>query len=613
MERLSIDEDSAEKQGRGHQSQRGKRRRHKVIIHTSPFLRCVQTCVAVGAGISQYQEPAHPSSHQIHSRPHAMHSGSPHIRAMDGRDSPYLSAIAEPEDYGRPRQKRKIHRTLLRVDAFLGEWLSPEYFDKITPPPESKMMVASSRAYLLHHGDHVNLTHTSNRTSSGQGNFPGGWNSGSAADNKSLDSDDDTSITDLSSLSQSMPRLNRANTHSVGNSPKQSDLTYHRRAERRPIPESLTYVPPVPSYAISPSQPIPSGYVSHARDACVKVDNLWDSLRPPLEWGSGGGYGEEWSAMHKRFRKGLHEMISWYRSHDDCETLTPVQDDSSESKDFDNKERENYDDDEIDTVLVLVTHGAGCNALIGALTNQPVLLDVGMASLTMAVRKSVDYKRVSSPQSEHMPTSPSRRPYALIDGGISEDYEVKITAAAEHLRAGSPFLAGAQSQRVPSLPIREKSPYRYERPGFVNHHHSKFSPTNEDFHLDSSTKDNLGGLHGSSTTAVRSSGGLWSMPVPNETDEIVKKGSKHSSQHAVRTAPVKGGNLDDVSGRVEVDRHERLNGATNSGRTSPDGMLNDTSQGHSIAPNGLWGAPPQALGTERDIGSKRRWTVSQAL
>lgn len=613
MESLNIDGDFAEKQGRGHQSQRGKRRRHKVVIHTSPFLRCVQTSVAISAGISQHQEPVNAGSHQTHSRPHAMHSGSPHVRAMDGRNSPYLSAIAEPEDYRRSRQKRKIHRPLLRVDAFLGEWLSPEYFDKITPPPESKMMVASSKAYLLHDGDPVNLTQTSNKTSSRQGNFPGGWNSGSAANGKSLDSDDDTSIADLSSLSQSMPRLSRANTHSVGKTPSRSDLTYNRRAERSPTPESLKYVPPVPSYAISPSQPIPPGYVSHARDACVQVDNLWDSLRPPLEWGSGGESGEEWSAMHKRFRKGLHEMISWYRSHDDCESLNPMQDDSSESKNPDREDRENYDDDETDTVLVLVTHGAGCNALIGALTSQPVLLDVGMASLTMAVRKSVHYKRVSSPQSENVPASPSRRPHSLIGVGISEDYEVKLTASTEHLRAGSPFLAGPQLQRVPSLPIREKSPYRYERPRFVNHHHSKSSPTKEDSDLDSPTNDYFGVLHGSSTATVRSSGGLWSMPVPKPIEKAVREETKFSSQHADRTAPVKGGNLEEYPGRVEVDRHERLNGATNSGRTSPDGILNHTDQGHSIASNGLWGAPPQALGTERDIGSKRRWTLSQAM
>ena len=612
MERLNIGGDWGEKAGRGHQSHREKRRKHKVVIHTSPFLRCVQTSIAISAGIAQRQEPANFSSHQTHSRPHVMHSGSPHIRAMDGRSSPYLSAIAEPEDLGRSRQKWKSHRVLLRVDAFLGEWLSPEYFDKITPPPGSKMMVASSKADLLHHGDTVNVTHTSNRSSSGQGNFPGGWNNGSAKNSKAQNSDDDAHLADLSSLDQEMPRLGRANSHSVGSSPERSRMTFIRKAERSPTPESPIYVPPIPAYAISPSQPIPPGYVSHARDACVKVDSLWDSLRPPLEWGSGGEYGEEWSAMHKRFRKGLHEMISWYRSHDDSETLKPIKDDSPESENFGSKETDIYDDDETDTVLILVTHGAGCNALLGALTSQPVLLDVGMASLTMAVRKSVDYKRVSSPQSEDVPASPSRRRHSLIDLGISEDYEVKLTASTEHLRAGSPFLAGSQLQRTPSSPIREKSPYRYERPGFTNHHHSKFSPTTEDFHLDSPTNEKFGELQRSASAVVRSSGGLWSMPISKQVDKITEQESKRSSTQAGQRAPVKAGDLNGVSERVELDRHERLSGSTNSGRASPNGILDHADQGPSIAPSGLWGAPPQALGTERDKGSKRRWTLSQA-
>lgn len=540
-----------------------------------------------------------------------MHSGSPHIRAMDGWKSPQLSAIAEPEDHGMPRQKkRKVHQTLLRVDAFLGEWLSPEYFDKITPPPESKMMVASSKADLLHRGDPVNITHTSNRTSSGQGNFPGGWTNGSATDSKPSSSDDDTPSTDLSGLGQITPRLGRANSHSLGSSPKRSDLTFNGRS---PAPESPTYVPPIPAYAISPSQPIPPGYVSHARDACVVVDSLWDSLRTPLDWGSGGEYGEEWSAMHKRFRKGLHEMISWYRTHDDSEALKPIKDDSQEEQYSGREELEDFDGDETDTVLVLVTHGAGCNALIGALTSQPVLLDVGMASLTMAVRKSIGYKRVSSPQSEDVPASPSRMRHSLIDLGISEDYEVKLTASTEHLRAGSPFLVGAQLQRTPSLPTREKSPYRYERPGFVNPHHSRFSPTKEDFNLDSPTSDHFGGVQRSPTTVVPSSGGLWSMPVPKQVDSAVEHESKHPSPQVGQYGTAKAGSFEDISERVEVDRHERLNGSTNSGRTSPNGILGHTDQGHSIAPNGLWGAPPQALGTERDMGSKRRWTLSQAL
>ena len=600
MRRLNIDGDVREDDGRTHQSHRGKRRKHKVIIHTSPFQRCVQTSIAISAGIAQHQEPANPVSRQTHSRPHVMHSGSPYIRAMDGRDSIHLSAIAEPDDNGRSRHRRNIRQTLLRVDAFLGEWLSPEYFDKITPPPESKMMVASSKAYLLHSGDPVHLTHTSNRTSAGQGNFPGGWHSGSAAEIKNLHSDDATALADLSNPTR--PRFGRASSHSLGSSPKRSDLTSNTRIERSQSPESPTYDPPVPSYAISPSQPIPHGYVSHARDACVIVDNSWDSLRPPLDWGSGGEYGEEWSAMHKRFRKGLQEMISWYRSHDRSETLKPITDDSSESRDSNSEDPDDCDDDDMDTVLILVTHGAGCNALIGALTSQPVLLDVGMASLTVAVWKNVAYKRVSSPQSENVPTPPSRRRYSLIDPGISEDYEVKLTASTEHLRAGSPFLAGPQPQRTPSLPTRDKSPYRYERPGFLNNHHSRHSPTKEEFNIGNPGNITFGGLQRSATSVVQPSDGLWTMPVPRKTDNAVQQETKH---------PFKAQNVNGVNG-MGIDSHKQFNGSSNSGQTSPDGILDHANQGHSIAPNGLWGAPPQALGTERDKGSKRRWTHSQA-
>jgi len=83
--------------------------------------------------------------------------------------------------------------------------------------------------------------------------------------------------------------------------------------------------------------------------------------------------------------------------------------------------------------VILVTHGAGCNALIGALTNHPVLIDVGMASLTMAVRKTVITPK-SSPS-----TSPPESPrlHARVGAkvlGISDEYEVKLIANTEHLR-----------------------------------------------------------------------------------------------------------------------------------------------------------------------------------
>ena len=610
-----------------HHSPRGRRRRHKIVVHSSPFLRCVQTSIAISAGIAQYQDPSKPSSHQSHSKPHVMHSGSPHLHAMEDRKSHRLSVISEPGAAGTSGRRimsqalDKIPRTLLRVDAFLGEWLSPEYFDKITPPPGSKLMVASAKAELLRQGDPVDMVHTSKRNVSGVGNFL--W-TGTTSASKSQSFDEDTPLNDMSSLSKNMPTFSRANSHSLGSSPTRSSMKITSRVETSPAIENPVYVPPTPSYAISPSQPIPQGYVTHARNACVKVDYQWDSFRPPLEWGNGGEYGEEWSNMHKRFRRGLHEMISWYRSHEPSEALKPVSDGSPQSQSSQSTQgtqsSEASEDDDVDTVLVLVTHGAGCNALIGALTNQPVLIDVGMASLTMAVRKTVEYKRVASPISEVPPTSPSRRRQSLADFGISDEFEVKLVSSTEHLRAGSPFLAGPKVK--PNVSIRDKSPYRYERPGFVKTSGSTSSAMDDGLNSDSdssnstSTSSRFGGLQRSATTAVKSSGGLWSKPEPKNVIDVFEKDTKRPSSQAVQNDSLKTDSLDGTSEKthgtsLEQVKSDPTNG-DHTGRNLANGFHDHGQQGRSIAPNGLWGTPPQALGTQRETGTKRRWTLSQA-
>lgn len=59
---------------------------------------------------------------------------------MSGSTSPSLAPIAEPRhDLAHQLARRtlaehKRHRKAkIRVDAFLGEWLNPQYFDHITP------------------------------------------------------------------------------------------------------------------------------------------------------------------------------------------------------------------------------------------------------------------------------------------------------------------------------------------------------------------------------------------------------------------------------------------------------------------------------------------------
>ena len=590
---------------------RGRRRKHKVVIHSSPFLRCLQTSIAISAGMDQYEGSIAPNSQNT---PYIMHSGSPIWRARDQHGTQNLSAIPEPEDNSARKSRNASPKTrvdarpILRVDAFLGEWLSPDYFESITPPPGSKMMVASAKAELLRRGDPVDAPRVPGGSPSRQGNFPGGWKSGAVeADEASLAADEG-SLSDLSSLSQQLPKLGRANTLNPGS---RLGARMGHDLGGKAVERSPHYTPPTPSYAILPSQPIPQGYVAHARDACVNVDYQWDSSRSPLEWGSGGEYGEEWSSMHKRFRRGLHEMLSWYREHDPLQRPEEAGGQLPEVPKADMDPLETADKD-TEIILVLITHGAGCNALIGALTNQPVLIDVGMASLTMAVRKNIDYTRLEFHDESSLSPSPRRR--SSVDVGDSEEYDMKIVASTDHLRPGSRFLQDAQRGRSPSMPNREKSPYRYER-HVLNHqqhhqqHHPPSSPLQDTFSVDSDgsgSSSNFGPIKRSATTvATPSSGGLWTPPKPKAVEEVQE--------------PPKTGDLAQLDGPSQAPngtskvRPKSLHIPDPPISTEvPQDLQSNSPTGRSLAQSGLWGAPPQALATERERGAKRRWTLSQA-
>src|SRR5215469_1023546 len=250
------------------------------------------------------------------------------------------------------------------------------------PPPESTLMVAGAKADLLR-TEQLDLFQPSAST---RGHFPGGWNLvGSSADDSSArppSPGNGDAFSSLSKLGQALPLRDRASSHNGLGSTGSRRSHKSSKGVYSSLPYSTAaYSAPIPTYAISASDPIPRGYVTHARDACIDVHLQWDSMREPQNWGDGGEYGEEWSEMHKRFRQGLYKAISWYKEHSLAEH-PHVEEDNNDGSAIEDE------DDNYDLVLIFVTHGAGCNALIGALTNQPVLIDVGMASLTMAVRKS---------------------------------------------------------------------------------------------------------------------------------------------------------------------------------------------------------------------------------
>jgi broad specificity phosphatase PhoE len=583
-------DDYSEVVGDGHPVGNGRRRRHKIIIHTSPFLRCVQTAVAIGSGLAQ--SPGHsyvhlPPSYQTNT---VGARSSPSIRPTLATESPRLAPILEPSPTptlpSDSPAEPQIKRSILRVDAFLGEWLTPDYFELITPPPSSIMMVAGAKADLLRREDYSNLVHFREVTNLGtvQG-FPGGWGSPIAA--PVIDPDDST-LPSMTPLGQALPRRDRTSSlSSVGSVGSRHSGKNSIPAANVNSPEYGVYHPPVPSYAISNSEAIPPGFVSHARDACVLVDYQWDSMREPQNCGNGGEYGEEWSSMHKRFRRGLQNLVQWYRDQEETGKLAMKL--PTTNGGITQSTKSSPSDDDTDLVIILVTHGAGCNALIGALTNQPVLLDVGTASLTMAVLKaSVTNTPAATPTST--PKSHSRQASRSVT--ISEEYEVKLVANTEHLRSSksstpsssrAPSQSGGTTARQKGVNIGGK---------FVDGNHSIESRS-------LATQTKFGSLHRAASVATTptprtfvsttgTSPGLWSAPqaIDDEPsdDMFLNFGDVGTSQPPLSR--------------------------------SNDFVVEEASQleEDDVPPlGGLWGTPrpPGEAERMREMAPKRRWTMNE--
>lgn len=476
---------------------RRRRKKHKVVIHTSPFLRCLQTSVAISAGMAQFEEPKDRPALARARTPAQLHSASPRLRSMDSSSasSHGMASIAEPKqdlqhDLARRAlsHHKRYRKSKIRVDAFLGEWLNPQYFDHITPPPPSPMMVAGAKAELMQNQNVDIFTPTVSHKSSSGSLWSGGSNRSAASRESPLD--DWSHVTNA--LHAPVPTRDRSNsTSSVGSndssgrhtpyrpkSPYRHGNTLQPFTSTIPKPEVAIYRPPKPSYAISNSDYIPRGYFAHARTATVNVDYHWDSSRRPQDWGDGGAFGEEWSSMHRRFRRGLNHVVDWYSHHN----ADDRGEDALGLEQADNHGHPEEEEEQEELVVILVTHGAGCNALIGALTNQPVLLDVGMASLTMAVRKENPPSLVlpSSPDldSPTRATTASPDPYSMmndgrrrssLDIGLSAVYDLKLVSSSEHLRKGADPTKGPTTSIPPNMKTAQDALSKYKRNGANAH------------------------------------------------------------------------------------------------------------------------------------------------
>ncbi|OLN97588.1 hypothetical protein CCHL11_01009 [Colletotrichum chlorophyti] len=636
-----------------------KRRKFKVVLHSSPFLRCVQTSVAISAGLAQappLSTPSYPPS-----SPSVNPSASPFILpASVAEEVDPLST--DPNDVKSEPPKKNIKKATLRLDAFLGEWLSPEYFELITPPPGSAMMLAGAKADLLRREnisshdqivDQVNVHHHANSVGQAQSQL---WNSPKfrAAPERSGSTDSNApSILGLDNVSNMAGALPRSRADSTASSSSQRV----RFALPEPGNPNDGYISPSPNYAISSSAKIPDGYVAHARDACLSVDYQWDSMRDPLDWGDGGKYGEEWTSMHQRFRKGVQKLVDWYTTAEHpaemvTKTVRTSHNDDSECA------IDDEDDENVESVVILVSHGAGCNALIGAITHQPVLLDVGMASLTMAVRKP---GRESEPSGLDTPVSePDVDPLSGAKGVIPVHhyYDLKMFANTDHLRQApsathnlsrAPSTASNNSQngpahprgRVPTVSSYTPSPVTFNPESFA-FPGSRSNSANASLGSMRRTPHNSGSLPrtpalnttgitvGSGTTSFTKpsptlSVGLWSPITPkNDTEEEEEEDDLFPDfDHRKKLAALSKPANEIVKPPTPERKETQLGGPTKvpvrfqqiSRPASRDGTDDENKVPKGDFGNGgLWGAPRPLGETEimRDMTtSKRRWTVNE--
>lgn len=669
LSKLNI---SQEGQPHSSGSQRPKRKKRKIIIHSSPFLRCVQTSTAVAAGISQFQPPTIPelstptpskekndplgtSSSSSSSKTSRTKSTSSQPRTFEPLADPNLEILPKPHT--------GPEKILLRIDAFLGEWLSPEYYADITAPPNSTMMVAGAKADLLRRGDYIQEQPNPN---SSRGHFPGGWSGNKATANTTQGA-----TTRLGSLAQAMPLRERSSSYTgplglaaslskEAVSPLVPSSSMHAPAPV--VTSSRVYQPPHPSYSVSPADPIPRGYVAHAQEACVQVDFQWDSMREPQNWGDGGEFGDEWSAMHKRFRRGLAGMLQWYKTHGTAPPknqfpgfmfreplrLTPPRISHAKSDPFpsftDNSAGPDDDDEEL--VLVLVTHGAGCNALLGAMTNQPVLMDIGLASLSMAVRRD-------EPRTTPAPATLHERRLSVVDTGMPDAYEVKLSASVDHLRPGvdpsklpsaqaqvqaqspvvlpSPLLdhrrrfTGSSTASTPSeAPFSIGEPYRTRNSSMSSMRRTMSSGSNSRFiqSATNGTASPAGGLwSGTSTPSGETETGLLSAHQQTRSKSTtVATPAVSVSERDNKSIPQVDGAYDATSPLTRLDsKEEREVGDKStplvSAATRKQSAVTSTGLwGAKPAPkssNGLWGPPKLDDVYEHRQGPKRRWTMTE--
>ncbi|KAL8369797.1 hypothetical protein RB595_000235 [Gaeumannomyces hyphopodioides] len=558
-----------------------KPKRYRIVIHSSPFVRCLQTSIAIGAGLMGKPSLLAPAQRNL----------SPaQVSQLAGAETAQANGSTT-----RPKQRRTSivgKKVVLRIDAFLGEWLSPSYFELITPPPGSVMMLASAKASLLKAEDYKSYPHLQTRS-----------HSNASAPVQPLRSQlwaaSPTKSSSLSAPSASAIE-DAATRPSLQNMAGMKD-SLPAAAGATPV-EVGAYDPPVPAFSMPKSATIPAGYVNHAKDACVVVDYQWDSMRPPYNWGDGGELPEDWPDMHKRFKKGLQELVDWYTMADDPASAVTTEYVKPGADGLIPAQTNNEEDENVETVVILVSHGAGCNAMIGAITHRPALMDVPISSLSMAALKKTGQ-------------APNGVGPRATEGSIPlhQTYDLVLNASTDHLRSAAPTPNPSPSPSMASVyggygagAARVRTSNSFSSPSGSGSSVTHMEGLNRSSSISGSVASIRRGLRDQAASSRTPSGlsvGLWS-PAPKSDFEY---------------------GLEDEEA-IEFDLKQPSSPPSSRGGHEHSDELDDQltnlpkrSTRASVGGKGLWisdggvSTPPSipAAGPMRDLGSsKRRWTVT---
>jgi len=284
------------------------------------------------------------------------------------------------------------------------------------------------------------------------------------------------------------------------------------------------------------------------------------------------------------------------------------------------------EDVETEAIVILVSHGAGCNALIGAITHQPVLMDVGMASLTMAVRKP----SIDGPSSLWEP----RKPLA-----VHELYDLQLFANTDHLRspATTPTIARTSAMAGAMNGIRTRhSSFSTSGNGFSWNDSGSRSPsaskTWDGFRKSSTNDSPVPRLNFAvSTGGITVGSGVTSFSATRPSN----LGRTGSSSRSGLWSPMVEDEEDDDIPVLNFGGYAKPDASTGTGTSTPTpapaskpstpasigqgstGLSIDTNPGSEpvgAGTSGLWGAPqpPDDADRFRDFsGFKRRWTVTE--